>query len=47
MKATLVLAILACAYEAWVPSGSTAARLKGEQTGTPRESRIPVRGAEL
>jgi proline iminopeptidase len=46
MKATLVLAILACAYTAWVPSGSMA-RLKGEQTGTPRESRVPVGGAEL
>ena len=46
MKATLVLAILACAYSAWVPSGSTA-RLKGGQTGTPRESRVPVGGAEL
>jgi len=46
MKATLVLAILACAYAAWVPSGSTA-RLKGGQTGTPRESRVPVGGAEL
>jgi hypothetical protein len=32
MKATLVLAILACAYAACVPSGSTA-RLKGGQTG--------------
>jgi len=29
-----------------VPSGS-AARLKGEQTDTPRESRVPVGGAEL
>jgi hypothetical protein len=46
MKATLVPAILACAYAAWVLSGSTA-RLKGEQTGTPRESRVPVGGAEL
>jgi len=46
MKPTLVPAILACAYSAWVPSGSTA-RLKGEQTGTPRGSRVPVGGAEL
>jgi hypothetical protein len=46
MKATLVLAILACAYAAWVPSGSTA-RLKGGQTATPRETRVPVGGAEL
>jgi len=46
MKATLVLGILACAYSAWVPSGSTA-RLKGGQTGTPRESRVPVGGAEF
>jgi hypothetical protein len=46
MKATLVLAILACSYAAWAPSGSTA-RLKGGQTGTPRESRVPVGGAEL
>ena len=29
-----------------MPSGS-AARLKGEQTDTPRESRVPVGGAEL
>jgi proline iminopeptidase len=46
MKATLVLAILAWACAAWAPSGSTA-RLKGRQTGTPRESRVPVGGAEL
>jgi proline iminopeptidase len=46
MKATLVLAILACAYAAWVPSGSTA-RLKRGQTVTPIESRVPVGGAEL
>jgi len=46
MKATLVLVILAYAYAAWVPSGSTA-RLKGGQSGTPRESRVPVGGAEL
>jgi len=37
MKPTLVLAILACAYAASVPSGSTA-RLKGEQTGTPEKA---------
>jgi hypothetical protein len=46
MKATLVLAILARACAAWAPSGSTA-RLKDGQTSTPRESRVPVGGAEL
>src|SRR5260370_6917296 len=46
MKATLVLAILACAYAAWLPSGSTPG-LKSEQSATPRESLVPVGGAEL
>ena len=46
MKATLVLAILACAYAAWLPSDSTP-RLKSEQNATPRESLVPVGGAEL
>jgi proline iminopeptidase len=46
MKATLVLAFLACAYAAWLPSGSTPG-LKSEQTATPRESLVPVGGAEL
>jgi proline iminopeptidase len=46
MKATLVLAILACAYAAWLPSGSTSG-LKSEQSATPRESLVPVGGAEL
>jgi proline iminopeptidase len=46
MKATLVLAILACAYAAWLPSGSKPG-LKSEQSATPRESLVPVGGAEL
>jgi hypothetical protein len=46
MKATLVLAVLAWAYAAWVPPGSTAA-LECERSATPRESRVPVGGADL
>jgi proline iminopeptidase len=46
MKATLVLALLACAYAAWLSSGSTP-RLKSEQRATTRESLVPVGGAEL
>jgi pimeloyl-ACP methyl ester carboxylesterase len=46
MKATLVLAIPACAYAARLPFGSTPG-LKSEQSATPRESLVPVGGAEL
>jgi proline iminopeptidase len=46
MKATLVLAVLACAYAAGLPSDSTAV-LESERNSVPRESTIPVRGAEL
>src|SRR5258708_35040035 len=46
MKATVVLAILACAYAAWLPSGSTPG-LKSEQSAAPSESLVPVGGAEL
>src|SRR6266436_639651 len=46
MKATLVLAVLAWAYAAWLPDGSSSA-LESERSATPRESRIPVGGAEL
>src|SRR5713226_7266254 len=46
MKATLVLAILACAYAAWLPSGSTPG-LKSEQSAAPSESLVLVGGAEL
>ncbi len=46
MKATLVLAVLACAYAAWLPPGSTAA-LESELNSTPHESRIPVANAYL
>jgi proline iminopeptidase len=46
MKATLVLAVLACAYAAWLPPYSLAV-LERDLNATPRESRIPVGGAEL
>ncbi|MBZ5654748.1 MAG: alpha/beta fold hydrolase [Acidobacteriia bacterium] len=46
MKATLVLVVVACAYAAWLPTGSRAA-LESERSATPRESRIPVGGADL
>jgi proline iminopeptidase len=46
MKATLFLTILAWAYAPWLLPGSTAA-LEGKRNATPRESRIPVGGAEL
>ena len=46
MKATLVLAVLAMAYPAWLPPSSTAP-LESQQSTTPRESHIPVGNAEL
>lgn len=46
MKATLVLTLLAWAYAGW-PSPGSAAALESERRATPRESRIPVGGAEL
>src|SRR6266480_636084 len=46
MKATLVLAVLACAYAAWLLRDSIAV-LESERNATPRESRVPVGGAEL
>src|SRR5256885_805915 len=46
MKATRILAVLAWAYAAWLPPGSPAA-LESEGSAAPRESRIPVGGAEL
>src|SRR6266699_210276 len=45
MKATLVLAVLACAYAAWLRD--SIAVLESERNATPRESRVPVGGAEL
>ena len=45
MKATLVVAVIALAY-AWLPPGSIAAP-QSNQNAKPRESRIPVGGAEL
>jgi proline iminopeptidase len=46
MKATLVLAALACAYGGWLVPGSTVA-FEPERSATPRESRIPVGNAAL
>ena len=46
MKTTLLLAVLACASVAGFPPGSTAPP-ESERNATPRESRIPVGGAEL
>jgi proline iminopeptidase len=46
MKATLVLAVLAWAFAAWLPPDSPAA-LESKRSATPRESHIPVGGAEL
>lgn len=46
MKATLVLAMITWACAAWLPPGSTAA-LDSKANAKPRESRIPVGGAEL
>jgi len=46
MKAKLVLLVLACACAGWSPPGSTAA-LESERSAPPRESRIPIGGAEL
>jgi proline iminopeptidase len=46
MTATLVLAVLAWAYAAGLPSGSTAV-LESQRNATPRESRIPVGSADL
>jgi proline iminopeptidase len=46
MKATLVLAMLACAYAAWLLPDSIAV-LESEPSATLREGRIPVGGTEL
>jgi proline iminopeptidase len=46
MKRTLVLAVLAWVYAAWLLPGSPAV-LESERSATPHESRIPVGGAEL
>lgn len=46
MKATLVLAVLACAYAAWLLPDSTAAP-ESKRNATPRESRIPAGDAQL
>jgi proline iminopeptidase len=46
MKATAALAVLAFASAIWLPPGSTAAP-EGQRNATPRESRVPVGGAEL
>src|ERR1700730_14951859 len=46
MKAVLVFALLAGAYAAWLHPASTVA-LVSERSATPRESRIPVGGADL
>jgi proline iminopeptidase len=46
MKATLVFAVFAWACAAWLPPGSIAAP-QSKPNAKPRESRIPVGGAEL
>ncbi len=46
MKATRVLPALALAYAVWLTPSSTAV-LGSERSATPRESRIPVGGADL
>lgn len=46
MKATLALAIFASAYAAWLPSSWTPG-LNSEPSATPRESLVPVGGAQL
>jgi len=46
MKATLVLAVLACAYATAFPANSQSAQ-HSERGAVPRETRIPVGGAEL
>jgi hypothetical protein len=46
MKAKLFLAVIAWANAAWLPPVSKV-WLEDERSATPRESRIPVGGAEL
>jgi proline iminopeptidase len=46
MKVKLLLGFFACLCAAWEPARSTTA-LENQQSTTPRESRIPVAGAEL
>lgn len=46
MKVTLILAVIACACAGCSSSDSTAV-LENDRSGKPRESRVPVGGAEL